>query len=558
MDHPQVDNPRPDAAGNYPRPDANAAGNYPHPNANAAGNYPRPDANAPGNYPCPDASGNWPMPGGDGWDLLHDEHQPALAACAPLQSSTHHGAPGGLPLPMMASQGGIQGHPANDHTTGQTAGPGAASGASYQHSLAAGPPMNPTTPTHSYHGRQGASDPGGPGPIRHTPTNPSPSPYRYSRHEPLAQHERPSAPPASERPLSAATSWNSSRSENSLALVRPDTLTFIRDNIGTLRANIANTEEFIRVAAPVFNRPEHERWPAAMVMILAGLEDIQSGMVTKLVSELKSCTEEASRPATTTLLAPKSEVVGTLKNFVHTNLRIVLLDGSLNAYGRLRGRRINGAVTPFTAMKVLIGEQDSAFLSQFPANWQDNDVWNSQFDTLITNDLKAEKHKLVGLISSNLPTTGKPPPPVPDLFDLVEGVFLGMLPRYKDACPKKINAEVKAPAKAQLAHMRMVFNLNRIARDEGSKVTFWHQLDNDLYTRIGKPRLYHFAFAWLILKKDRALWNKTRTVNDVDPADFALPTKEEIKAECENQRARRQGQDPALPPPEDTLDLEDM
>ncbi|WAQ81179.1 hypothetical protein PtA15_1A518 [Puccinia triticina] len=279
MDHPQVDNPRPDAAGNYPRPDANAAGNYPHPNANAAGNYPRPDANAPGNYPCPDASGNWPMPGGDGWDLLHDEHQPALAACAPLQSSTHHGAPGGLPLPMMASQGGIQGHPANDHTTGQTAGPGAASGASYQHSLAAGPPMNPTTPTHSYHGRQGASDPGGPGPIRHTPTNPSPSPYRYSRHEPLAQHERPSAspeqsrrptqmasgplpptggagmssPPASERPLSAATSWNSSRSENSLALVRPDTLTFIRDNIGTLRANIANTEEFIRVAAPVFN-----------------------------------------------------------------------------------------------------------------------------------------------------------------------------------------------------------------------------------------------------------------------------------------------------------------
>ncbi|OAV92538.1 hypothetical protein PTTG_07909 [Puccinia triticina 1-1 BBBD Race 1] len=153
-------------------------------------------------------------------------------------------------------------------------------------------------------------------------------------------------------------------------------------------------------------------------------------------------------------------------------------------------------------MKVLIGEQDTAFLSQFPANWQDNDVWNSQFDTLITNELKAEKHKLVGLLASNLPTTGKPPPPVPDLFDLVESVFLGMLPRYKDACPKKINVEVKAPAKAQLAHMRMVFNLNCIARDKGSKVTFWHQLDNDLYTRISNPRLYHFAFAQLILKKD--------------------------------------------------------
>ncbi|OAV97357.1 hypothetical protein PTTG_26027 [Puccinia triticina 1-1 BBBD Race 1] len=361
-----------------------------------------------------------------------------------------------------------------------------------------------------------------------------------------------SSPAALERPLSAATSWNSSRSENLLALVRPNTLTFIGDNIGTLRANISNAKEFIRVAAPVFNIPEHERWPAAIIMILAGLEDIQSGMVTKLVSKLKSRTKEASQPASTTLLAPKLEVVGSLKNFVHTYLCIILLDGTLDTYGRLRGQRINGAVTPFTTMK------DQAFLSQFPANWQENDVWNSQLNTLITNDLKAEKHKLVGLLASNLPTTGKPPPPVPNLFDLVKSVFSGMLPRYKDACPKKINAEVKAPAKARLAHMRMVFNLNCIARDKGSKVTFWHQLDNSLYMRIGKPRLYNFAFARLILKKDLAMWNKTRTVDDVDPSDFVLPTKEEIKAEYKNQQVRRQGQDPALPPPEDTLDLEQM
>ncbi|WAR63015.1 hypothetical protein PtB15_18B97 [Puccinia triticina] len=158
MDHTQLDNPRPDTASNYPRPDANAAGNNACPNANTAGNYPRPDANAAGKYPCPDASGNWPMPGVDGWDLLHDEHQPALVACAPLQSSTHHGAPGGLPLPMMAIQGGFQGHSANDNTTGQTAGPGPASGASYQHSMAPGPPMNPTRPpTHTTAGKARAT-----------------------------------------------------------------------------------------------------------------------------------------------------------------------------------------------------------------------------------------------------------------------------------------------------------------------------------------------------------------------------------------------------------------
>jgi hypothetical protein len=55
--------------------------------------------------------------------------------------------------------------------------------------------------------------------------------------------------------------------------------------------------------------------------------------------------------------------------------------------------------------------------------------------------------------------------------------------------------------------------------------------------------MYKFAFAQLVLRKDRALWNGRRTINEVAVADFALPTKNEIAAELE----RLNGQ----PAPED-------
>ncbi|OAV96572.1 hypothetical protein PTTG_26340 [Puccinia triticina 1-1 BBBD Race 1] len=92
---------------------------------------------------------------------------------------------------------------------------------------------------------------------------------------------------------------------------------------------------------------------------------------------------------------------------------------------------------------------------------------------IITNVLKADKHKLLSLLQSNLPTTSKPPGPVPVLAEMVGNVYLGMLTWFKDFCPIQINQEVKKPAQARLAHMRIVLHLNRIARnDQGEKHTF--------------------------------------------------------------------------------------
>jgi hypothetical protein len=81
-----------------------------------------------------------------------------------------------------------------------------------------------------------------------------------------------------------------------------------------------------------------------------------------------------------------------------------------------------------------------------------------------------------------------------------------------------------------------MINLNqhqRIIDGDPKTPTFWHQTDDDLQAQVGKGRLYKFAFAQLILRKDRALWNGRKTIEDVHAADFALPTENEIAAEID-------------------------
>ena len=93
-------------------------------------------------------------------------------------------------------------------------------------------------------------------------------------------------------------------------------------------------------------------------------------------------------------------------------------------------------------------KQDSTFLSQFPPNYRDNPEWISHFDSLIINQLKADKYKLATLIQTNLPATGSPLRPVTKLSELVANVYSGMLPRYKDVPGSTINKEVKKADKA--------------------------------------------------------------------------------------------------------------
>ncbi|WAR64051.1 hypothetical protein PtB15_16B210 [Puccinia triticina] len=210
-------------------------------------------------------------------------------------------------------------------------------------------------------------------------------------------------------------------------------------------------------------------------------------------------------------------------------MKTPLVKGKLDVYGRLTSRKATAAVTPFSAIKATIRQHEQKHPDQFnlPPNYADNAKWNSELDSMITLALKADKHKI--------------------LSDLVTSIFLEMLPRYKDSDPATILREVKAPAKARLAHMRLIFNLNQIARNnQGEKHTFWSQLDADLALQIGKSPMYRFGFARLILRKDAALWDGKKTVDCVTAADCAMPTAAEVEEEIAAYH-RQGGEDLANP-----------
>ncbi|OAV94200.1 hypothetical protein PTTG_27062 [Puccinia triticina 1-1 BBBD Race 1] len=409
------------------------------------------------------------------------------------------------------------------------------------------------------------SDSGGVGPIRHTPSNHSSGPYhahgripdishspsgrgpltlpspnvglgrRASRHGPEgapAGSQSYSSPAASEPPASVADSSRSVRSDLSGASIRPDTLQFVRENIGALRANVSNTAEFIRVASPIFDIPEHEKWPAALVLILAGLQDMKAELVSHIVAELKPQAADLVSNIVAELkpqaqevtadqgaAAAKSDTASGLKGFVRSNLRLLLVKGKLDVYGRLTSRKATAAVTPFLAIKATIRQHEQKHPDQFnlPPNYADDAKWNLELDSMITLALKANKHKIVSMLQDHLPTTGKPPAPVPQLADLVTSVFSAMLPRYKDSNPATILRE---------------------------KHTFWSQSNAAL--QIGKSPMYRFGFARLILRKDAALWDGKKTVDSVTAADCAMPTAAEVEEEIAAYH-RQGGEDLATP-----------
>ncbi|WAR58132.1 hypothetical protein PtB15_5B364 [Puccinia triticina] len=473
------------------------------------------------------------MPGPKEWHTIQDKYQPDLAR-GPI---TPNPAIGPTPPTPLAQ-------PQASHTP-----------------LAPGFPQpgpihyQPGTPP-TQQGPHVQTDSGGAGPIRHTPAHHSPAPYHTQGHPdgtptaPRAQvphpppqpilgsisglpapggpalHQPPpltSSPvPSERRPLTAA-SLQSGRSNLSSAAVWPDTLSFVREHVGILWANMSNSVDFIWVATPMFDIPKHEKWPAAMVLILAGIdhmqgeilskfgavENMQANLVSRIVAKLKPQAEDGA-------LVPSKAEAGasaeTLKGLVRNNLQIILLDGTLDAYGRVANRKLAGAATPFSAIKALVKTQDEKFLAQFPPDYVDNAAWNAQLNTIITNVLKADKHKLLSLLQSNLPTTGARPRLGGDggqcLFGHANSVQ-GCLPH-----PDQLRSE---------------------------KHTFWTQLDSDLALRTGKPPMYKFVFARLILRKDKALWDGINTVDSIGEADCVLPTEPEIKEEMASYLCRQSG-----------------
>ncbi|PLW24519.1 hypothetical protein PCASD_07480 [Puccinia coronata f. sp. avenae] len=347
---------------------------------------------------------------------------------------------------------------------------------------------------------------------------------------------------------------------------REETLVCIRENV---RAHLQQVDDshsrheyLVQLARPLLQLPEQERWAAQVFISLTGLQEMSEGLYNRLAAMIQHGNQLsvpnptvpnptvpnptvpnptvrnptvpiATVPVTPTA-APAEASPGWLRSFVRANIRPILLRSDLDSYGRRGGRKNRAAKTPFSLMKALIPSQDDSILRQLPSNYRNDPGWNSTFETMVTEQLKADKHKLSNILQANLPTTGTPLKPVPKLCKLVADAYSAMLPRFKDVPSPDIYQAVSKPDRARLAYLRLMMNWNRHQRQiaaDPKTATFWHQVDDDLQARVGKPKTYRFAFAQLVLRKDRALWDGTRTVDDLNDADFALPTEREIAAE---------------------------
>ncbi|PLW40331.1 hypothetical protein PCASD_07299 [Puccinia coronata f. sp. avenae] len=211
-------------------------------------------------------------------------------------------------------------------------------------------------------------------------------------------------------------------------------------------------------------------------MTLTGIQELgerQSNQATTSVKHEATGAEDSNS---------QIQIPTSLKAFVRANTRAVLLRSDLDAYGRRGVRKTMNAKTPFSIMKALIAKQDQAFLNKLPPNYRDDAKWLSQFKSLLTDTLKADKHKLLTIIQNSLPT-GSDPRPVTKLKELVADVYSG------------------------------------------------------------KGKVYHLAFAKLIIRKDQSLWNGKRTVNDVTAAKCALPTKAKMIAKAARLLGRPEEED---------------
>ena len=159
----------------------------------------------------------------------------------------------------------------------------------------------------------------------------------------------------------------------------------------------------------------------------------------------------------------------------------------------------------------------------------------NMLNAVIGNQLKADKNQLATIIKATLATTD-PPTPVPRLPTLVANVYASMHPLFRDVPFDAISQDnqITSGAKARLAYLRLMITRNQLERIKNvcaNSHTFWTQIDEDLQLRMRQAPSYQFAFSKLILQKDQALWDGTRTFNEITLDDVSLPTKAEIFAE---------------------------
>ncbi|POW08125.1 hypothetical protein PSTT_07748 [Puccinia striiformis] len=387
-----------------------------------------------------------------------------------------------------------------------------------------GNPYNSTTPVGPL-GRNSSIDSGGIGPIRSPrigTRGASPSPYRHEGRQLFSDEF--SSSREFDRQSTSSGGYQSRDRQHSRDLdtppasLRPETATWICENFKALRDCVGKPEEMVKMAQPLFNIPENERWPASVVMQLCWLGSFA----------------DIPQVALEKAAALKGQPITSLTTFITTTVRRVLLSPELDSFGRQSSLKNAGGKTPYSLVKDAIDAQSTGWLeTHLSVKWREVGELVEKVEQAIIKRLKSDKNVLATIIKTGLAN----PNGVPRLRKLVSEVYGQMHSRYKDVEPRKIagDKEITSAARARLAYLRLLIHLNQLEHErvKGTKNAapphFWTAIEEDLARRVGKPAIYKVAFGLLIIAKDRALWgNGTTLAKDITADQAALPTEEEI------------------------------
>ncbi|OAV92874.1 hypothetical protein PTTG_27514 [Puccinia triticina 1-1 BBBD Race 1] len=167
--------------------------------------------------------------------------------------------------------------------------------------------------------------------------------------------------------------------------------------------------------------------------------------------------------------------------------------------------------------------------TNLPANFSDNEL-----ERLVAETVKQEKTALAVLIKVGLSGSGAPAV-VPNLYKLISNVYDGFHPDFKRLSNEKIHSVLNNGAKFCLCYLQFMANLNQINHCRQStlrQILFWDDIDKDLARLQRKSTTYGVAYAQLIYRLAKAVWDGKKTVKDAEQEEDKQqpPSKEEIEA----------------------------
>ncbi|OAV97930.1 hypothetical protein PTTG_03157 [Puccinia triticina 1-1 BBBD Race 1] len=248
--------------------------------------------------------------------------------------------------------------------------------------------------------------------------------------------------------------------------------------LASIDATFALSDDLIRRAQPLFQMTPEAR---NMAILLLALHNGAHPTLPPMIGE------------------ERSEFSQGFKTYLCNAARRVLLDPNIHSYGSRATRWLRVSETPVS--KVMSNKKKTA---------------------------------LAVLIKVKLSGSGTPAV-VPNLYKLISNVYGGFHPDFKRLGNEKIHSVLNTGAKFCLCYLQFMANFNRInhcRQSTSRQILFWDDIDKDLARLRRKLTTYGVAYAQLIYRLDKAVWDGKKTVKDAEQEeDKQQPhSEEEIQA----------------------------